>query len=130
MFRFKLKFFIKKSKFENVREFSISRSHQVLPQFVWVMAKPIAKLGAIIFGRSIRKWWQKLPQVKRTVFVNHLKRNVKIYCLIGAGSTTAATGLYHTCVEEHPITNRKRFMLFSLEQLVEIENHGINKVLS
>lgn len=81
-------------------------------------------------GRSYRKWWQSLPHKKRTVFLNHLKRNSNKYLAIGGGTTLASSTFYFTHLEEHPITHRRRFILFTRKQLEEIEHESIEEVCS
>jgi metalloendopeptidase OMA1, mitochondrial len=116
--------------FRSIRKFSTTEPKKVLiPQLAWIIVKPISKLGALIFGRTFRKWWQKLPKNKQDVFKNHLKRNAKIYFSLMAGTSLLSTGFYFTHLEVHPITGRKRFIIFSPDQLNEIETIGFNSVL-
>lgn len=114
--------------FTTKRQFSISQSNKAIPPLLWVLVKPLTKLSAILFGRSFRKWWQKLPEVKRTLFLNHLKRNTTRYTALIGGGSLVSTTFYISHVEEHPLTKRKRFILFSNEQLAEIEASGLKNV--
>ncbi len=103
-------------------EFSTSPKRSAIPPLVWLIAKPLTKLGAIIAGRGFRNWWASLPNVKRVLFKEHLKRNKYRYT-IGIGSSAGVSVFYYEShVQETPITHRKRFILFSSDHLREIEN--------
>ncbi len=74
------------------------------------------------FKLGFRKWWTSLPQKKRTIFIEHLKRNKFKYIFVGSSTTTATILYYQMHIQETPITHRRRFILFSSNQLNEIEN--------
>ncbi len=103
-------------------EFSTTPKKNAIPPLVWLIAKPLTKLGAIIAGRGFRNWWASLPNIKRALFKAHLKRN-KFRYIIGTGSSAGLTIFYYEShVQETPITHRKRFIIFSSDHLREIEN--------
>ncbi len=115
---------------KSVRKFSTTEPKKVIiPPIIWIIVKPISKSGAILIGRSFRKWWNRLPKDIQSVFKDHIKRNAKIYISIISGSSMLATGFYLTHMELHPITGRKRFIIFSDNQLNEIESFGFNQVV-
>ncbi|CAF0946183.1 unnamed protein product [Brachionus calyciflorus] len=107
--------------FNKIVQFHTSNSHGAIPPLVWLIAKPITKLGAIIAGRGFRKWWSSLPKIKRDIFLAHLKRH-QIRYAGGFGLTSFTCYIYYDShIQETPLTKRKRFILFSNEQLTEIE---------
>ena len=126
----RVKSFLKAFNLGNIqsRQFHITHSKKALPPLIWVLIKPISKFGAIVFGRSFRKWWKSLPDLKRKIFITHLKNNSKKYIAISGTTTLASSAFYFTHVEEHPITHRRRLILFTLKQLEEIESLGVNNV--
>lgn len=104
------------------RKFSTSSPKNAIPPIVWLIAKPLTKLGAIIAGRGFRNWWISLPKVKRTLFKDHLIRNKYRYFLIVGTTTGGSVYYYQSHIHDTPITHRKRFILFNTDQLKEIEN--------
>lgn len=98
-----------------------SNTTRTIPPLIWLIAKPITKLGAIIAGRGFRKWWTSLPNIKRKIFLAHLARN-RVRYGSGIGITTFTGFVYYDShIQETPLTGRKRFILFTNEQLTEIE---------
>jgi hypothetical protein len=110
--------------------FSTSPNRLAIPPLLWLIFKPVTKLGAIIAGRGFRKWWASLPHFKRTIFIEHLKRNKIRYFIIAGGFTVTSTTWVIVHIKETPITNRKRFIMFNTEQLYEIEKLEKDQVIS
>lgn len=54
------------------------RPRNVNPLLMAVL-RPISKVAAVLVGRGFRKWWQSLPKLKRELFIQHLRRNIRIY---------------------------------------------------
>ena len=104
----------------NLRQFSTTPPRNISPLF-WVILKPISKLGAILAGRGFRKWWASLPNVKRAIFKDHLKRNRFRYFFIIGGTSTGSIIYYQSHLQVTPLTERIRFIMFTTEQLEEIE---------
>lgn len=102
--------------------FSTSPRRQVIPPLVWLIAKPLTKLSAIIVGRGFRQWWQSLPKKKRVILKKHLIRNRVRYFLITSTTVGGSIYYYQSHLQDAPITHRRRFILFSSDQLKEIEN--------
>ena len=102
--------------------FSTTPKRNVIPPLVWLIAKPLTKLSAIIVGRGFRQWWQSLPKNKRTLLKLHLVRNKLRYFLITGSSVGGSVCYYQSHIQETPITHRRRFILFTLDQLMEVEN--------
>ena len=109
--------------------FSTSVKKNAIPPLLWIIFKPVTKLGAILVGRGFRKWWTGLPQVKRTIFLDHLKRNKLRYAILVSTSTVGSVVYYQAHVQETPITHRQRFILFSSSHLSEIENLEKDQVI-
>lgn len=110
--------------------FSTSPNRSAIPPLLWLFFKPVTKLGAIIAGRGFRKWWTSLPHVKRTIFIEHLKRNkIRYFVIVGSFTVTSTTWVI-VHIKDTPITNRKRFIMFNTEQLYEIERLEKDQVIS
>jgi hypothetical protein len=62
-----------------------------------------------------------LPKNKRLLVVDHVKRNKLHYGLLLTTTGGTSCVYYYSHLEITPITNRERFMLFTNEQLKEIE---------
>lgn len=109
------------------RNIQSSAPRQALPPILVLALRPLIKLTAMLFGRTIRKWWQRLPPDRRQQLFEKLRRRQSH---ITAG-LTVLTGFgffyYIEHVEEDPITKRKRFILYTEEQMrviseLEFEN--------
>lgn len=118
-----------KSIRKQAQNFSTSTRHNAIPPLLWLIFKPVTKLGAILVGRGFRKWWASLPQVKRTIFIDHLKRNKFRYGIIVSSTSVGSVLYYKAHIQETPITHRKRFILFSSSHLTEIENLEKDQVI-
>jgi hypothetical protein len=62
-----------------------------------------------------------LPNVKRAIFLDHLKRNRFRYLFIIGGTSTGSIIYYQSHLQVTPLTERIRFIMFTTEQLEEIE---------
>ncbi len=84
------------------------------------LASPLSRLGAILVGRQVRKWWRKLPEKNKERYLSNLKKRTdKI--LIAVFGTLGVSFLYYSYhIEETPMTNRKRFMIMSDKQIKDI----------
>lgn len=56
------------------RLFHTTLPRGAIPPLLWVLLRPFANVAAVLFGRTFRKMWQKLPQEKRNVIINRLKQ--------------------------------------------------------
>jgi hypothetical protein len=62
-----------------------------------------------------------LPESKRSIFWAHLRRNKFKYSFGIVGSSTSVIFYYQSHLQNTPITQRVRFIIFSSDQLSEIE---------
>ncbi|XP_053653334.1 metalloendopeptidase OMA1, mitochondrial isoform X3 [Cherax quadricarinatus] len=78
---------------------------------------------AVLVGRGFRKWWQALPKQKREIFIQHFIRNKIRYI----GGSTLLGFMGYTYYESHmtttPFSGRRRFMIFTSDQLFTIAQH-------
>ncbi|KAL5020934.1 hypothetical protein ScPMuIL_000089 [Solemya velum] len=101
------------------RAFHFTRRNDV-PPIIWVVVRPIANIIAILAGRGLRKWWQKLAPSQQQKFWQLLKSR---WYLVGGGIALVPAGgviYYISHLEESPITERKRFIAFTHEQFMSI----------
>ena len=99
------------------RLFHTTSPKRAVPPFLWVLLRPFANVAAVVFGRAFRKMWQKLPQERRTAIINRLKQKKKQ--ILGVmGALFFGLSLYVLAhVEEEPYTKRRRFILFSRQDM-------------
>lgn len=102
------------------RSFHLSNSNKALPPIIWVVLRSLLRLAAIITGRGLRKWWARLPKNKRSYILNQIKRNKQNIVVAGALSSGAVYTYYLMHLVEDPITKRKRFMMFSEKQIMQM----------
>lgn len=56
------------------RNFRLSAPVKVNP-LIWMILRPISRVGAMIFGRSFRKWWFNLPPDRQRRFYEKFMTN-------------------------------------------------------
>ncbi|KAL1460669.1 hypothetical protein WDU94_012630 [Cyamophila willieti] len=103
-----------------VRKIHTSPPKYALPGFIYLIFKPILRVGAIIVARISRKWWSKLtPDQKKKIF-NTIKKNQTSI----TGITLTSIGLtyiyYFLHLETCPITGRQKFIIVKPNQLKEV----------
>ncbi|XP_068204348.1 metalloendopeptidase OMA1, mitochondrial-like [Palaemon carinicauda] len=118
-----------KNTCQKTRLFHTSKPRYVNPLLLAIL-RPLSKVTAILVGRGFRKWWQSLPAKKRALFIQHFLRNKYKYL---GGSALLGTASY-TYYDEHvvpaPLTGRRRFMVFTPDQLHAIARHQYTEEVS
>lgn len=102
------------------RSLHTSNPNKALPPIVWVVLRPLLRVGAIITGRSLRKWWRNLPKNKRDYILKLIKKNQQNILIAGLLSGGAAYTYYIMHLVEDPISTRKRFLVFSEKQILQM----------
>lgn len=103
-----------------LRAFHLSNAKRALPPILWVVIRSVLRVAAIITGRGIRKWWARLPNNKRAYIFSKIKENKQKIMVGGALSCGAVYTYYVMHLVEDPITKRKRFLIFSEEQVIQM----------
>jgi len=101
-----------------------------LPPISVILLRPVAKFFAMVLGIRIRRWWSKLSKrEKRQFWYNVRKRRKQIIAFVtGAISLFAIYCVAH--IEIDPITGKRRLILFTQQQMVELANSIANDLLS
>uniref|UniRef100_A0A3B5LHH7 Metalloendopeptidase OMA1, mitochondrial n=1 Tax=Xiphophorus couchianus TaxID=32473 RepID=A0A3B5LHH7_9TELE len=101
--------------------FHTSSSRRALPApLLWMVLKPLQKLLAILLGRSLRKWWGSLPDNRRQLVHEWLRRR-RWHLATGAGVALVIVALLLlTHLDESPVTGRIRLLVFSREKYMEL----------
>ncbi|KAM4740145.1 metalloendopeptidase OMA1, mitochondrial isoform 2-T3 [Anableps anableps] len=87
---------------------------------IWMVLKPLQKLLAILLGRSLRKWWVALPENRRQLMHEWIRRR-RWHLATGAGVTLVIVALLLlTHLDESPVTGRVRLLVFSREKYMEL----------
>lgn len=50
---------------QSCKRFHTTTPKCAVPPIIWIILRPVLKVGAIVFGRRIRKWWQGLSAKER-----------------------------------------------------------------
>ncbi|KAK3909471.1 Metalloendopeptidase OMA1, mitochondrial [Frankliniella fusca] len=112
------------------RLFHTSQSRKAIPPVVWLIFRPIANIAAVIFGRIFKKAWKRLSPEKRDKIISRLKRN-RSKILGAAGALTFGLLLYILVhLEEAPYSKRKRFILFSRQDMRNLCVQAEQEILS
>lgn len=118
-----------KTTLQTPRPFHTSRPRYINPILLAVL-RPLSKIAAILVGRGFRKWWQSLPAKKRELFIQHLLRNKYKYLGGSALLGTASLTYYEDHVVPAPLTGRRRFMVFTSDQLHTVSRHTYTEEIS
>lgn len=101
-----------------------------MPPLTAIVLRPVAKFFAMVLGIRIRRWWSKLSEKeKRRFWYNVRKHRTQI-----AATVASAVGLFalycavHTEVD--PITGKRRLIIFTHQQMVELANAIGNDLLN
>ncbi|KAH9491615.1 metalloendopeptidase [Bulinus truncatus] len=108
-----------KNKCYSLRSFHTSSRRQIPP--IWLLfIKPLAKIGAAVTGRSIRLWFRRLGPEERKHVISNLRKRWYIFAGLGFVLVGVSTFFYISHLELTPITGRKRFIIFTQEQIEKI----------
>ncbi|XP_015251210.1 PREDICTED: metalloendopeptidase OMA1, mitochondrial [Cyprinodon variegatus] len=101
--------------------FHTSTPRRALPApLLWMLLKPLQKLLAILLGRSVRKWWVALPDNRRQLVHEWIRRR-RWHLAAGAGVTLVIVALLLlTHLDESPVTGRLRLLVFSRDKYMEL----------
>ncbi|XP_078457157.1 metalloendopeptidase OMA1, mitochondrial isoform X1 [Lampetra fluviatilis] len=111
------------------RTLHVSSRRSAPPALLWLLTKPLQKLVAMILGRSLRKWWQGLPQDKRTLLREWASRNRGRIAMVVLGIGGLSVAFYVTHLDETPLTGRRRLLIFSSEQLTWLSEMEYNETM-
>ncbi|XP_046544790.1 metalloendopeptidase OMA1, mitochondrial-like [Haliotis rubra] len=103
----------------DIRQFHTSPRRPIPPIFL-IMVKPIVKIGAALTGRGVRKWWQRLPSEEKRSIWTRVKQSWPVFAVMGGAGVSWAWYYYQSHMVATPITNRKRFMMFTHDQMMKI----------
>ncbi|XP_034251682.1 metalloendopeptidase OMA1, mitochondrial-like [Thrips palmi] len=97
--------------------FHTTAPQKAIPPLVWVVLRPFANVAAALFGRFFRRFWQRLPPEKRDRIILSLRKRRRT--LLGIFGTLSLGLLLYVLahIEEVPYTKRRRFILFSRQDM-------------
>ena len=94
--------------------------HSHAPFFLTFFLAPISRFAVAIGGRLMRSWWKRLSPERRQAIRTSIARR-KNYIYGGFGIfTLSGVGYYYTHIEATPITGRRRFVIFSRDDVLAI----------
>ena len=91
------------------RHFHSTPPRQAVPHLLYLFAKPLARVTAILVGKTVRIYWRRLPADKKTLIRKTFAAH-RTSCLLGGGA--AGAGLwwsYESHVQHCPVTGRRRY---------------------
>lgn len=102
---------------------------KAIPPLVWIVLRPFANVAAVLFGRFFRRFWQRLPSDKRNRIILGLRKRKRT--LIGILGTLSLGLLLYVLVhiEEVPYTKRRRFILFSRQDMRNLSEEVQKEIL-
>lgn len=101
------------------KQFHTSPIRNVHPVLL-LLVKPVGKIIAIVFGKTVKRWWVKLPPERRQAIRIGARRHRRKF-LIAFGLIPTGFLLYYVVhLEVDPITGRKRFIIINEEQMLDL----------
>ncbi|XP_011863450.1 PREDICTED: metalloendopeptidase OMA1, mitochondrial-like [Vollenhovia emeryi] len=87
-----------------------------VPPLVAMLMRPVLRIGALLLGRGIKKWWTRKSAKEKEEYKWWFKerRNMFLGCFGLYGLILAI--YYITHLETNPLTQRSRFIIFNQEQ--------------
>ena len=92
----------------------------VLGPLLLKLASPLSRLGAVLLGRQLRKWWRKLPEKHKVRIFNDARRRSDKILIAVFGTVAICFGYYSYHLEENSITGRKQLMIMNEHQVKEL----------
>ncbi|ESN94678.1 hypothetical protein HELRODRAFT_95830 [Helobdella robusta] len=87
---------------------------------ILMLVKPLSKFVSMFSGRYFRIWWRRLTPEQKLHYKNKFFKNYK-YLVIPFGVLVIGEGIfYYTHLQTTPITNRKRFIGISDDQMMKL----------
>lgn len=103
--------------------FSVSPSNRFISApFTALVLRPVSKFLAMMLGIHIRRWWTKLSEKEKLIFWNTVRKRQKQITAAVAGIIGLFVVYYAAHTEVDPITGRRRLILFTQQQMVELAN--------
>ncbi|KAL5489673.1 hypothetical protein EMCRGX_G018791 [Ephydatia muelleri] len=108
--------------------------HTTAPrQAYWFLLTPLARFAVAVGARVGRRWWKRQPSEWRKGVWAHMSAR-KRYILGGVAACSLGGVVYYWVhLEDTPITHRRRFVMFTREQvasLIEEEKDVIRTMIS
>ncbi|TGZ45907.1 Metalloendopeptidase mitochondrial [Temnothorax longispinosus] len=87
-----------------------------VPPLVAMLLRPILRIGAVLMGRGMKRWWTRKPEKEKEEYKQWFRerRNIFLGCFGLYGLILAI--YYVTHLETDPLTQRSRFIIFNQEQ--------------
>ena len=107
----------------HVNSFHTSSSRKAIPivgPILIKLASPLSRLGAVLLGRQLRKWWRNLPENHRIKLFNDARRRGDKILIAIFGTLAICFGYYSYHLEENSLTGRKQLMIMNENQMREI----------
>ena len=112
--------------------FHLSSKHSVAPVIGPILVKlatPLSRVAAILVGRRVRKWWQKLPQSQKEIYLYNATKRRDMIMIVVFGGLGLSLVYYGYHLEECKLTGRKRFMLLTDNQMQDIANRQCEQLM-
>ncbi|CAL8145961.1 unnamed protein product [Orchesella dallaii] len=109
--------------------FQTSSKRNALPAIVAHVIARFSKFGAMLLGRTVRRYWQKLPPNEKVIWKNDMKKNRNVISMIVGVILCGIYAYYLNHLYETPITKRKRFVAFTNEQILEMSKMQLDELL-
>lgn len=85
---------------------------------------PVTMVASAMAGRGLRYAWQIIHPNKKRLILHHLRRNSRLYILNLGVCGAASYYVYEKHLTPTPLTGRRRFNIFTHEQMSRLASLG------
>ena len=100
------------------RQIHCSTPRPALPPLLFTLAKPLARIVAVVIGKGARVWWKKLPLDKRLLFKDAVKIHRKKFVVAGTSLVGGLAYAYESHIQECGVTGRRRLLQLTFHVLL------------
>ena len=91
------------------RPFHSTPTRPAVPHLLYLFAKPLARVTAILLGKTARIYWRRLPADKKTLFRATFAAH-RTSLVLGGGTVGAGVlWSYESHIQPCPVTGRRRY---------------------
>ncbi|KYN30946.1 Metalloendopeptidase OMA1, mitochondrial [Trachymyrmex septentrionalis] len=87
-----------------------------VPPLMAMLLRPILRFGALIMGRSMKKWWRRKSGTEKEEYKQWFRQKSNVFLGCFGLYSLILTLYYITHLKTDPLTQRSRFIIFNREQ--------------
>ena len=90
------------------RHFHSTPANNAVPHLLYFFTKPLARVTAVLVGKTLRIYWRRLPADKKTLFRKTFAAHRASFVMGGGAVGAGLWWSYESHVQTCPVTGRRR----------------------